>query len=421
MQVKLTTQTLGEIKVEPANFMGAYGPTDLKSPGLSDSDIAQRILTTVGTPPLRELARGKRKILIVTDDNTRATPVSRLLPPVLDELKKAGVTEDQITFLIGLGTHRPMTDEEIRAKFGTDIAGRFQIINHEWDNPQALVSLGSCELGFEIVINRLATEADMILAVGSVVPHATVGFSGGGKTIMPGICGEKTIEDTHWKALDFPMAGILGNFDNSVRQAVVSVCRKTNLAAIINTVLFNDNEVYDLVVGDVDAAHRRVVDACLDVYGVRVPGKADIVIAEAYPTDIDLRQAIKAICSADIVCKDGGVIILAADCPEGVAPQFPDFAKYGFSDPDSLFLKVEEGIFPQKLMAYTLVAIGRIICKRVQAILISFGIAESTARQLGFLWAPDLQSALDKAYEKVGSRGKVIMLKQAGQILPLLS
>jgi nickel-dependent lactate racemase len=256
--------------------------------------------------------------------------------------------------------------------------------------------------------------------VGNIVPHATAGFSGGGKTIMPGICGEKTIEDTHWAALDYNMSEILGNFDNKVRQAIVSVCRKSRLSMIVNAVLFNGDHIYDLVAGDVEMAHKKGVKISKQVYGVPVPEKADIVIAEAYPTDIDLRQAIKAICSADLVCRDGGVIILPAECPEGVAPQFPDFVKYGFKDPDRIYEDVESGRFQQKLLAYTLVAIGRVISKRVKAILVSPNIPEDEAKRLGFAWSPDLQRAVDDAMVIAGPNARIAVLKQAGEILPIV-
>ena len=421
MEINLTKHIFGQLDIDDKRLLGCFGPREITGPGHSQADIADRLRRPIGTPRLKDLARGKKEIVIVTDDNTRATPLPLLLPPVLAELKAGGVSDDQISFLIGLGTHRAMTENEIEAKFGTEIVNAYRIVNHEWDNPHALVSLGTCDLGFDVVVNRVAVDADLLLSVGSIVPHATTGFSAGGKTIIPGICGEKTIEETHWKALDFQMSDMLGVFDNPVRKAVVSVCQMVGLKTIMNSILFEENGIYDLVVGDVEGAHRKGVEICKEVYGVRVPGRADVVIAEAYPNDIDLRQAIKAICAADIVCRDGGVIILPAECSEGIAPQFPEFAKYGFRDPDLLFCEVEEGRFQNKLMAYTLVAIGRIISKRVSAILVCPNIDAKRAEEIGFIWAADLQDAVDKARRIAGDDSKVAVLQQAGELLPLLA
>ena len=169
-----------------------------------------------------------------------------------------------------------------------------------------------------------------------------------------------------------------------------------------------------------ESAHRKGVELCKEIYEIEIPEKADIVIADAYPNDIDLRQAIKAICAADIVCRDGGVIILVADCPEGVAPQFPEFAKYGFKNPETLYRDVEKGKFKQKIMAYTLVAIGRIISRRVRPILVSPNIDSSLAENIGFFWNNNLQDAVDRAFQMVGKDSRIIGLQQAGQIVPAL-
>lgn len=418
--IELTKNIFGPLQIPAENLIGVFGPREIEGAGLSDGEIAQRIGNPIGTAQLHQLAKGKKNVLLVTDDNTRLTPLARILPPILDELKHAGVRREDVTILIGLGTHRPMSTVEIKAKFGEQIQRSYRIVNHEWENPAKLVSLGPCELGFEVVINRLAREADLMISVGSIVPHATAGYSGGGKTIMPGICGEKTIEDTHWVALDYSMAEILGNPNNRVKEAILATCRKVDLAMIVNAVLFGGDRVYDLVAGDVDLAHRKGMARSRDVYGVSIPEKADIVIAEAYPTDIDLRQAIKAICSADLVCKDGGIIILLAECPEGAAPQFPAFSRYGFKDPDTLYAQVEAGQFKEKLLAYTLVAIGRIISKRVKAILVSPGISKEAAENMGFIWAADLQDAYERAKVLVGSDASVCVLREAGEILPVV-
>ena len=418
VDVKLTKHVFGDLKLDPIDLVGIYGPRAFDGPGLSDEEIAERIKTPTGTQQLRELAKTKQNVLIVTDDNTRSTPLSRLLPPIIIELQQAGVTPDNITILIGLGTHRPMTEKEIRTKFGKEIAQNYNIVNHAWSDPKSLVSLGVCDLGFEVVINKLVQETDLIISIGSIVPHATTGFSGGGKTIMPGICGERTIEDTHWSALKYDMSQILGNLNNRVRNAIISICRKVNLDFIVNSVLFNEGNVYDVVTGDVEEAHYKGVELCRSIYGASIPEKSDIVIAEAYPTDIDLRQAIKAICSADLVCKDGGVIILPAECPEGLAPQFPNFAKYGFSNPDQLYLEVENQKVKEKLLAYTLVAIGRIISKRVSAVLVSSNIDRKTAKKMGFHWASNLQEAWNLANQITNNAARTIVLRKAGELLP---
>ena len=416
----LTRNIFGDLKIDPSNMIGIYGTPHKRGDGRSDDEIINAIQNPIGTKCLGEMAKGCKKVLIVTDDNTRATPLSRILPPVLDELKAGGVTEKMITFLIGLGTHRSMNIDEIKKKYGAKLSDKYRIVNHDWKDSNSLLTLGRCQLGFDVIINKLAQETDLMISVGSIVPHATTGFSGGGKTIIPGICGEKTVEETHWIALNYSMREILGKLNNPIRDAINSICRKVNLRMIINTVLFDEKNIYGIVAGDMESAHRKGVELCKEIYEIEIPEKADIVIADAYPNDIDLRQAIKAICAADIVCRDGGVIILVADCPEGVAPQFPEFAKYGFKNPETLYRDVEKGKFKQKIMAYTLVAIGRIISRRVRPILVSPNIDSSLAENIGFFWNNNLQDAVDRAFQMVGKDSRIIGLQQAGQIVPAL-
>lgn len=419
MHIKLTNHIFGDLELPSEQVIGVYGPRCINGEGVSDEEIASALENPINTSPLSTLAAGCGKVLIVTDDNTRETPLHRLLPPILKQLESAGVPTSGIVILIGLGTHRAMTSAEIHAKFGPKIAGSYSIVNHEWDNPDVLVSLGKSSLGFEISINRLIQMADLIISIGSIVPHATVGFSGGGKTIMPGICGSETISATHWAALNYSIAELLGVQQNPIRFAINDICHRIKLGMIVNTVLFGEGNIYGIVAGHYATAFSKGVGLSKEVYAVKVSEPADIVIAEAYPTDVDLRQAIKAICSADLVCRDGGVIILAAECAEGIAPQFPSFAKYGFREPEKLYHDVEEGLFREKLMAYTLVAIGRIISDKKQAILVSPHIDSIEAEQMGFYFSPDLPSAANKAFEMTQKNADVIVLLQAGEVLPL--
>ena len=420
MKISLAKNVFDDIDINDANLAGVYDLKPIRGEGLSDDQIKEAITNPIGTRPLRQAARGCTNVLIVTDDITRATPLTRLVTPLLDELRQAGVNDEQITFLIGLGSHRALDADEIRNKFGDELPAKYKIVNHCWNDSTQLVSLGNCDLGFEVVINKLAADADLIISIGSIVPHATTGFSGGAKTLMTGIAGERTIENTHWMALDYSMPEILGNYDNAVLKTINQLASRVKLAMIINTVLFDHDKIYALVAGDLNSAYKKGVEHCRQLYGVPIGQKTDIVIAEAYPADVNLRQAIKAICAADLVCRDGGVVILAAECPEGVAQQFPDFCKFGFKNPDALYRRVNDGTFTDKLMAYTLVAIGRIISARLQAILVCPNIAQAQAEHMGFIWAPSLNDALEKAFCLKDSRAKVMILKKASVILPVL-
>ena len=419
MKIEFTKKHSGGFEIPDDNLIGVFWRNSSPNEIMTDQKISQRFKKPIGTRPIRKMVRGKKKVLIVTDDNTRPTPLKRLTPFVLQELTAAGIDDEQITFLIGLGTHRPMSEQEIIEKFGPEILKKYRILNHAWHEDEQLESLGMLDGGLEVVINRLALESDFIISMGNIIPHATAGFSGGGKTIMPGICGETTIADTHWKALDFPMKDILGVLQNPVRSSVKEVCRKVGVDCIVDTVMAGESMI-DLVVGDLEPAHESGVSKSREIYGVKIGEKADVVVADAYPSDIDLRQAIKAICSADIIVRDGGVIVLAAECPEGISPQFPEFEQYGFSSPEWLHREVEEGRFANKLLAYTLVAIGRIISGRVRCILVSPNIDRDRSESMGFIYAHNLSEGVRLAFEMSGAGARAAVVKQAGELLPII-
>lgn len=383
--------------------------------------ILKNIHNPIGCAPLRKLVRGKKRILIVTDDNTRSTPLKKLLPPLLEELKNSGVEDKRMKILIASGTHRPMTQEELNDKFGAKILSRFKIYNHNWNDKKSLAGIDFAINEKKICINRFAKEADFIIGIGSIVPHVTTGFSGGGKIILPGICGEETVEDMHWKALDFEMKDILGVYDNPMRRMVDFVAKKVGLRFIINVVMDGSNKIFDVVAGDPVKAHRQGVEISKKVFGMRIKQPADIIVADARPMDIDLRQAIKAVAAANVAVRKGGVIVLNARCPEGVSPQFPEFEKYGFNDPHGLKKKVESGEIKGKLMAYSLIAIGRVMKYKARVILVSRGISCDTAQRLGFLWASSLKAALKEARVFTGGGANIIFLKRACEILPLMN
>lgn len=383
--------------------------------------VLKRLRNPIGCPPLREFVRGKKRILLVADDNTRPTPLKKILPHVLDELKKGGIEDRQIKILIASGTHRPMSRAEKMDKYGKTVLSRFNVYDHKWKDETALVRINSTICGKRICVNRLAKESDFIIGIGSIVPHVTTGFSGGGKIILPGICGKETTEDMHWKALEFEIKDILGAYDNPMRRMVDSTAKKAGLKFIVNVIMGDSDKVIDIVAGDPVEAHKKGARIAKKVFGLRVSRPADIVVADAKPMDIDLRQAIKAVAASDLIVRKGGVIVLYARCPEGVSPQFPEFEKYGFTDPDGLKAKIDSGEIKGKLMAYTLIAIGRILVNKAKIILVSKGVSRECAHGIGFLWAASLKDALREARKLVDKKAKVIFLKRACEVLPLVN
>lgn len=382
--------------------------------------ITRALSKPIGSKPYLQCLRGKKDLLIVCDDFTRQTPLKEILPCLIRGALAAGISEKRVRILIAAGTHRGMTRQELKNKLGKNIADNFKICQHDWLDSRALIKIDAKDRAGKFYVNRMVLEADFVVGVGSILPHATCGFSGGGKIILPGICGRKTLEDMHWKALDFKIGQILGVYANPMRSMIDKAAKTAGLKFIVNTVLDCSGKIKGVFAGDPVLAHRQGVRLAKSAYGVYFKGRAGIVIADARPMDIDLRQAIKAVAASELLVKKGGVIILIARCPEGVAPQFPEFEKYGFSQPERLKAMVEKRMPRLKLMAYTLIAIGRIM-KESRVILVSAGIGHDLAGRLGFIPADSLNDALALAKEIVGKSARVARLERACEALPLLN
>ncbi|HUV04290.1 MAG TPA: nickel-dependent lactate racemase [Armatimonadota bacterium] len=407
------------LEVPDANLIGMYQPEKVGSVAATSELIAHAFENPIGSPPIRDLARGSKTALILTDDHTRKTPVRDVLSVLIPELAAAGISRDDIRILVALGTHRPMAEAEMSAKFGGDVLRNFQVANHEWQNSDRLVDYGTTGAGTPILVNRAVEAADFIFGVGQIVPHRIAGFSGGGKIVQPGICGAETTAETHWRSAMYPGSEILGVADNPVRLEIESVAEKVGLAAIANAVCDADGRLISMFVGDPVAAHRAGAELSRQVYGVRVPEAADILVIDSYPMDIDLWQGAKALYAGELAVKTDGVTILIAPCPEGVSRTHGLILEEGYRHSWETISLVESGRIRDKIVAAHLVRVGRVICDNGTGILVSRGICRAHAERLGFRYAATPQDALDMAFEIKGVDASVLVVRQGGSALPI--
>ena len=271
----------------------------------------------IGTPPLSVMAEGKRKIVIIASDHTRPVPSKIILPPMLAELRK-GAPNAQITILISTGCHRPSTQDELMAKFGSDIMERERIVIHDCDNSE-MVNLGKMPSGGEIIINKLVSEADLLCAEGFIEPHFFAGFSGGRKSVMPGVASRETVMYNHnAEFINHPCsrAGIVEG--NLIHNDMLFACRAARLAFICNVVINSDKEVIHAVAGDADLAHiagRNFLSSKCMVS--KIPCDIAISTNGGYPLDQNIYQAVKGMTAAEATVKKGGVIIMLAKSNDG--------------------------------------------------------------------------------------------------------
>ncbi|MGE5572734.1 MAG: nickel-dependent lactate racemase [Bacteroidota bacterium] len=405
------------VDIPADRLIGVFTPNNVRVVHGVASEIRRALANPIGQARLRELASGRKKVTIVTDDNTRPTPVKDILPIVLEELQCGGIGSRQIRIVIALGTHRPMTEDEIDEKLGASTRKSFEVVNHVFDDDSRLVAMGVTSNGTPVHVNRLVAESDFKIGIGSIVPHHIAGFSGGSKIVQPGICGAVTTGATHLLATKEPMS-YLGEMENLVRREMDEIARRIGFNTVLNTVLDRKGRLVQAVFGDIVQAFRRGAETARRVYGVRVPELADVVIAGSHPCDLDFWQAHKALYAAARCVNKGGVIILATPCHEGVARTHADMVEYAGLEPEVIQNKLSRGEITDVVAAALAIAWGH-VRRRARVLVVSQGIPHSDTRKLGFMPHESLEGALKVAFRLVGVRARVSVLTHAGDTLPL--
>jgi len=271
-----------------------FGPQEC--PQVTAEQIQTAFDNPIGTPRISELAKGKNSATIIVDDLSRPTPAAELIPYVLKELDAAGIPKNQIRFVVGGGSHRPIDAEEIDKKVGADIARAYQVTNHYFMSGD-LRALGSLDSGLPIYIDRVVADADLKLCVGGIYPHGNVGFGGGAKLILPGVSGFATMFYFHTFYANRGHANIERQGDEpDHRDAAEAVAKVLGLDAVVNVTLNRKRQITGVFVGDFIQAQRTGARFALKTYATRAPEtEPDLIIANCYPLDYDPIQTGKAL------------------------------------------------------------------------------------------------------------------------------
>lgn len=285
----------------------------------SPSELVDAALAApIGSAPLAELASGKKNIVIIASDHTRPVPSKVIIPPMLREIRK-GSPDASITILIATGCHRGTTVNELVDKFGDDIVKNEKIIVHDCADDANLVTVGTLPSGGELSINRLAYEADLLVSEGFIEPHFFAGFSGGRKSVLPGVAARASVLANHCSEfIAHPSArtGVLEN--NPIHTDMLWAAKAAKLAFIVNVIIDENKEAIYAVAGDVEAAHAKGCEFLLGLCRAE-PKFADIVITTngGYPLDQNIYQAVKGMTAAEATVNRGGVIIMLAKSNDG--------------------------------------------------------------------------------------------------------
>ena len=289
-------------------------------PEAGEAELVRRAMQApIGSKSLRELAVGRQKVVIIASDHTRPVPSKVIIPAMLAEIREGNPDAD-ITILIATGCHRGTTRAELVAKFGEDIVNSERIYVHDCDEREKLIRIGTLPSGGDCEVNTIAMEADLLVAEGFIEPHFFAGFSGGRKSVLPGIAGRGTVLANHcaeFIAHENARTGVLEG--NPIHEDMLWAAKKAKLAYIVNVVLNAEKQVIYAVAGDVEQAHKKGTDFLSSLCGAKaVP--ADIVISTngGYPLDQNVYQAVKGMTAAEATVNEGGVIVMIARCNDGI-------------------------------------------------------------------------------------------------------
>lgn len=406
-------------EVPDENVIWELYPNDLPVVKDEREAIKEALENPIGTERLEKLVKKGMKVVIIADDLTRPTPRKRIIPILLDELNRIGIPDEDITVLIALGTHRYMTEEEILENFGEEVVRRVRVVNHEWKDEKNLVRLGFTENGTPVTVNRIAYEADFLIALGSIVPHCFAGFGGGAKMIQPGICGWDTTAATHLLLFedDNEVLNYAGTTKNRIMEEMRAVAKKVGLNFIVNVVFNSKKELVKVVAGDFIKAHDAGIEVSKKIFLREIPEKADIVIFDAHPTDIDLWQGGKPLTYARRAVRDGGVLIFITPAPDGVSPTHPivsEWAHMSYEEIKRRVYEVEDKVGCSVLMLIKKATEG------VDTVVISDGLSKEIKERFGFIHAESPEEALEIAFEKCGRDAKIGIIHHAGDVLPVI-
>jgi lactate racemase len=294
--------------------------------------VYEAIEMPIGTEPLRNIVRPGEHVAIVVNDITRLTRTDLILPPIVNTLNAAGIPDRDIFIVFALGIHRRQADDERKLILGEEMFSRIRSLDHIATDDASLVTIGTTSFGNRVEINREVWEADRIILTGEIIYHLIAGYSGGRKSLVPGVAGFRTTTFNHRMMFDPNCRP--GKLDgNPAHEDLLEGCRMADPDFIVNVVLSPEGQLIQVVAGHYDLAHREGCRTADRMLGAEIDRSYDVVIASAggFPLDIDLRQAHKGLENACRALRPGGSILFYAECPNGVGIQaFADYVRrYG--------------------------------------------------------------------------------------------
>ncbi|MBN2301638.1 MAG: nickel-dependent lactate racemase [Lentisphaerae bacterium] len=363
-------------------------------------------------------------VCIVVSDHTRKTASHLILPPLLEKIYSAGISERDVFFLIASGVHRHPDDKETALILGQDIVVRFgnRIFRHDPDDKANLTCVGKTKRGHDVYINRRAVEADHLILLGTVTYHYHAGFGGGRKSLVPGLADRDTIAHNHSLSIDphadrIHPAATLGRLDgNPVSEEMLECAYMHEPDFIVNTVLAPDGNLVGVFFGELNAAHREACKMAAQVERCDIREQADIVLASAASAG-DWVQSHKALYNAHRAVKNSGRILLYAPCREGIGSER---LRYWVKQ------KTLDQIYRELRQSFEILGQTALSTKiRGAQTIIVTEMKEQDKKDLGLQTAPDMETAADMALAEISLNNCVkptyYVIPQAQYVVPFIS
>lgn len=399
------------VEVPEKNLMGVLHANSVETDLTGEAEVRRALEAPIGSPRLREIVKPGEKIAVVTSDITRPMPTYKVMPALLDELYAGGVRPEDITLVFALGSHRHHTDEERRKLAGERAWAEIKCVDCESGD---CVHMGTTKAGTPVDVTRVVAEADRRICLGNIEYHYFAGYSGGAKAIMPGVSTRDAIQSNH-SMMVRPEACAGALETNPLRMDIEEAGAICGIDFIVNVVLSEHKEILRAVAGDSVKAHRAGCAFLDTLYLKELPHGADIVLVSqgGAPKDMNLYQTQKALDNARHAVNKGGIIILIGSCKEGLGEKVFEEWMTKSPSPASMIERIGRDF---QLGGHKAAAIAMTL-EKAEVWLVS-DMEPDFVRSIFLNPQPSVQTALDRAFEKLGPDASVLAMPFGGSTLP---
>jgi lactate racemase len=423
MRIKLDYGKTGlEVDIPDANLVGPLGLRPVEPLADPEGTLRAALANPIGTPPLVELARGRKSACIAICDITRPVPNEFLLRQILPTLESAGIPRDKILILIATGLHRPNLGDELVELVGAEIAANYHVENHDGRKLDEHTLVGTSPRGVPAWIDTRYVTADLKITTGLIEPHLMAGYSGGRKLVCPGIAALETVKLWHGPDfLEHPKAdcGVLEG--NPVHEENTRIARMTGCDFIVNVSLDERRRVTSLVAGEMELAFAKGVEFVESVCKVTIPEPCDVVVTSSagYPLDTTFYQAVKGLTGVLPIVKQGGTIVIAASLSEGIGS--PEFRRL-FQENATV------DAFMQRILGKNYFVLDQWqleklahVCRKAKPRFVTTGLSPDVLSTLFVESAPSVEQAVAEALSEYGPRARIAVVPKGPYVLPVVA